>query len=201
MADIPVAFSQGFNPHPLHVIGNPLSLGFESEGEFLDVELEEEMDVDEFKNRMNKVLPDDIQILRAEELTTKESINSLIDWSYYEIKFMLEARENFDIKSFIDKWQKKDEIIITKLKKKGKKKIDRQINIRPSIGNINFKGSDEDGFMIIEALLKSGEDGNLNPINLMKALKKDLDEIILESLLVRRLNVFTEKDNEFISLL
>lgn len=201
MADIPVKFSQGFNPHPLHSIGNPLSLGFESEGEFLDVELENRMDPNEYKDRMNNVLPEDIQILKAEEFKTKESINSIIDWSYYEIKFMLKEKRDVNLSSYLEEWLKNDEIIVTKLKKKGKRKVEREVNIRDSIGNIIVKGMDDDGFQVLEALLKSGDDGNLNPIVLLKALKNDLDEVILESLAVKRLNVFTQIGNEIKGLL
>lgn len=201
MADIPVKFSQGYNPHPLHSISNPLSLGFESEGEFLDVELEEEMDANDFKDRMNKVLPADIQILRSEKLETKESINNLIDWSYYEIKFILNRSEDYDLNSFIVNWLKEDKVIVTKSKKKGKRKIESKVNIRPLIGNITLKGRDNNGFIIIETLLRSGEDGNLNPKLLMGALKEDLDEIVLESLMVKRLNVFSQNGNEIKSLL
>lgn len=199
MADIPVKFSQGFNPHPLHSIGNPLSLGFESECEFLDVELEEKMDTNEFKEKMNKVLPRDIQILKAEEQKTKESINAIIDWSYYEVKFMI--NDKLDLSSYVEKWLDKDEIMVTRLKKKGKRKIEKQSNIRPSIGNIIVKGMDENGFMVIETLLRSGDGCNLNPRTLIERLNKDLEEIILESLMVKRLNVFTEEDNEIKSLL
>ena len=200
-AGIPVKFSEGFNPHPKHSISNPLSLGFESEGEFLDVELERYIDVEEFKDKMNKVLPKDIQILKAEELKTKTSINSIIDWSHYEMKFMMKDSADIDISDFLRQWLDTDEIVMTKSKKKGKKKIDRQVNIRPSIGNIIVKGIDNEGFMVIEGLLKTGEEGNLNPTMLMEALKKDLNGIILESLMVKRLDLFTQKGNEIKSLL
>lgn len=200
MADIPVKFSQGFNPHPLHSISNPLSLGFESEGEFLDVELEEYMSPKDFMDKMNQVLPADIQILKAEMLKDKRSINSIIDWSHYEIKFLLDDK-NFDLASFIKDWLKKEEIITVRTKKKGKKIIERQVNIRPSIGNIIVKDIDKNGFQVMEALLKSGDQGNLNPRTLLEALKKDLDQVILESLMVKRLNVFSQEGNEMRSLL
>lgn len=200
-SDIPVKFSEGFNPHPKHSIGNPLSLGFESEGELLDVELERRMDVSEFIERMNHSLPKDIQIIKAEEIETKASINSLVDWSHYEIKFMMNDATDVDLNSFMNEWLDKEEIIVMKRKKKGRKKIEKEVNIRPSIGNISVKGIDGEGFMVIEALLKSGEEGNLNPIKLMEALDKDLNNISLESLMVKRLNLFFQKGNEIKSLL
>lgn len=201
-ADIPVKFSQGFNPHPKFSIGNPLSLGFESQGEFLDIELEIDFDPTEFKEKMNKVLPNDIQILKAEKLETKKSITSIVDWSHYEIKFMIKEKSNLDFSLIFREWLEKEEIKVIKLRKKGRNKIEIQVNIRPSIGNITFKGIDDNGFIVIEALLKTGEDGNLNPIKLIEALDEELgDNIIKESLLVKRLNLFTEEGKQIRSLL
>lgn len=200
-ANIPVKFSQGFNPHPKFSIGNPLPLGFESDGEFLDIELDRNFDPNEFKEGMNRVLPKDIQILKAERLQSKESITSIVDWSHYEIKFMMKEELHIDFKTFFEEWLKKDEINVMKSKKKGKKKVKVQVNIRPSIRNITFKEIDNDGFIVIETLLKTGEGGNLNPIKLIEVLSHDLHGIILESLLVKRLNLFTEQVKQIKSLL
>lgn len=200
-ANIPVKFSQGFNPHPKFSIGNPLSLGFESDGELLDIELEKDFDPSEFKERMNRVLPKDIQILKAQRLESKESIASIVDWSHYIIKFMMNKEFDIDFKIFFEKWLGKDEIKLIKVKKKGKRKIEGQVNIRPSIRNITFKEIENDGFIVIEAILKTGEKGNLNPMKLMEALSDDLDGIIIESLFVKRLNLFTEQGRQIKSLL
>ena len=40
-AGIPMAYSQGFSPHPLMSFALPLGLGLSSEGEYLDAEIEE----------------------------------------------------------------------------------------------------------------------------------------------------------------
>ena len=39
-AGIPMAYSQGFSPHPLMSFALPLGLGLSSEGEYLDAEIE-----------------------------------------------------------------------------------------------------------------------------------------------------------------
>jgi len=73
-AEIPVAYSQGFNPHPEFVIGMPLSVGVESSCEFVDIKLEETVEPDDFVERMNKALPPDIRVLEAKEKTGKKNI-------------------------------------------------------------------------------------------------------------------------------
>lgn len=38
-AELPVAYSQGYNPHPLVSFGLPLSVGVTSEAEYADIDL------------------------------------------------------------------------------------------------------------------------------------------------------------------
>ena len=42
-AKLPLAYSQGFNPHPLVSFATALSVGMTSRGEYLDVTLAEEL--------------------------------------------------------------------------------------------------------------------------------------------------------------
>jgi len=46
-AGIPLAYSKGFSPHPIMSFAMPLGLGLSSEGEYLDVEIEDTAVVDE----------------------------------------------------------------------------------------------------------------------------------------------------------
>lgn len=71
-AEIPVAYSQGFNPHPEFVIGMPLSVGVESECEFVDIKLEKP--VVDFVERMNMALPTNIRVMEAKEKKGKKNI-------------------------------------------------------------------------------------------------------------------------------
>ena len=66
-AHIPVAYSEGFNPHPLLGFALPLSVGYTSECEIIEITLSEEMAPEELKERLNDVLPDGIRILSAHE--------------------------------------------------------------------------------------------------------------------------------------
>jgi radical SAM-linked protein len=46
IAELPIGFTQGFSPRPRVSFGLALSVGYESDAEFLDVELSEAVDVD-----------------------------------------------------------------------------------------------------------------------------------------------------------
>ena len=193
---IPIKYSEGFNPHPKFSIANPLSLGIESEGEYIDIDLEEHIPIDDFINKLNNSLPEDIQIIKAVYLEKEVSISSILSWAFYEIKF--EQNDNIDIKSLeerINQWMGNKEVLITRLKKKGKNKVPTEINILPLIGNVVVKGLDENQYIILNVLLRIGENGNLKPVQFMEALNRDLNlDIDLDSLLMKRLELFAEEN-------
>jgi len=65
-AKIPMAFSQGFNPHPVLAFATALSVGASSEAEWLDIKLAEAMQPEEFLKRVNDALPESgFKILEA----------------------------------------------------------------------------------------------------------------------------------------
>ena len=200
-SQLQIKYSEGFNPHPKFSIANPLSLGIESEGEYIDIELENDIQIDEFIDRMNKALPQDIQIVKAVYMEKESSISSMISWAFYEIKFFME--KGFDIDSLseeIQNWIKSDEILISKMKKKGKNKIPMDVNIQPLIANVVIKDIDSDGFLVTNSLLKSGENGNLKPIEFIEAMNRDLKiGIDIDSIMIKRLAQYAEKDGNIYS--
>lgn len=195
-SQVPIKYSEGFNPHPKFSIANPLSLGIESEGEYIDVELAKDIKIEDFISRTNKALPEDIQIIKAVEINNEQSISAIIDWAYYEIKFILNKENNIeDLSKDIEKWIKSDEVLITRLKKNGRNKVQIEVNIIPSIGNVVVKGKDENDFIVINTLLKTGENGNLKPMDFIEAMNRDLSlDMDLESVMIKRLALYAEEN-------
>ena len=56
-SEIPVAYSKGFNPHPQMVFGLPLSVGVTSQCEYADFKIEDNIEPNEFIQRLNDNLP------------------------------------------------------------------------------------------------------------------------------------------------
>ena len=200
-SQIPIKYSEGFNPHPKFSIANPLSLGIESEGEYIDIDLVYDMPIEEFIDRINKALPEDIQIIKAVYLEKENSISSMIKWAFYEIKFQTYEDIALElISERIDSWSKEEEILITRLKKKGRIKVPTEVNIVPLIGNVVLKGRDDDGFIVVNALLRSGEDGNLKPIDFIEAMNRDLElGIDMDSVMLKREALFAENEGNIYS--
>ncbi len=196
-AEIDIKYSQGFNPHPKFSIASPLSLGIESEEEYMDIELNTEIPVEEFMERMNRALPTGIEMIRGVYLDTKEAVASIIAWAFYEITFKTETIwDSEKMKPSINDYMSKEEIFILKKKKKKRKKVEVEVNIRNLIGNVNLKSIDGEK-IIVEALLKSGGDGNLKPIQFVNSLANEEGiDIDLESVSIKRIGLYAEENGK-----
>lgn len=130
-SDINLAYSQGFHPHPKIAFGPPLSLGFMSQAEYLDVQLYREYDAD-IGNVLNKKLPSGIEILASKTLFGKyDSLVSVINRAEYKIIFKKAFDQSY-LKQQITEFLNRTEIWIDREKKEGIFKID----IRPYIDEI-----------------------------------------------------------------
>ena len=56
-AELPIKFSEGFNPHPKMVFASALPTGGESKGELLDIKLTSPLSFGEITDRLNGVMP------------------------------------------------------------------------------------------------------------------------------------------------
>jgi len=70
-AEIPLAFSQGFNPHPKISFGPAISVGIESDAEYLDLETAPFADLLAATKALNSTLPEGIRILGARVVPPK----------------------------------------------------------------------------------------------------------------------------------
>jgi len=85
-AGIPLAFSQGFNPHPKIAFGPALSVGMESVAEYLDMETDPFIDLLQATKDLNNALPDGVRILGSRIIPKKaSSLSGCISRYIYEV--------------------------------------------------------------------------------------------------------------------
>lgn len=65
-AELPIKITEGFSPHPKFSIKRALKLGLESDHEEATVVLKEIIDSQDFKNRLQKQLPQGLEIKNVE---------------------------------------------------------------------------------------------------------------------------------------
>ena len=86
-ADLPLAYSEGFNPHPKMSVLLPLSVGFESSCEYIDVELKEGVGMLDCMKKLKGKLPLGMEIPQITELNETSKKAKAIRYASYEFRF------------------------------------------------------------------------------------------------------------------
>jgi len=154
-ADIPIAYSQGFNPHQLVAFASPLSLGLTSTAEYGDFQLKEDLDAAYVMEKMNEHMPDGLKITSLVKLAdgVKNTMSSL-ERAEYELYFDKTITPD-DVKNNIEGFMAQSEILTMKKTKKGINEAD----IRPDIFRV--KDISADGAAAVRIQVSSGSIRNL----------------------------------------
>ena len=166
-ANIPIAMSRGFNPHPKLSILLALSVGIVGKDEVLELELLESIPLESLVESLGRQLPKEIHILSVEAIPP--SSNNPVRDVTYEIVF-----EDPDLLKTlkISEFLQQPAIVVNRTKDGYQKPFD----IRPSIQEITVKS---DGLILS---IKMTSKGIARPEEVLNALcgngEKELFEII-----------------------
>ncbi len=192
---LPVKFTEGMSPHMIMSFASPLGLGLTSEGEYVDIELTEDVKTQQIVDDLNLVTIDGIEILAAAKIGEGRAQNAmaLLARASYLVGFKEESAAPEGWAERIEGFLAQEKIEVLKQSKKGEKLVD----IRPLIIDMH-KAQDQ-----IEMLLTSGSAQNLKPELVMDAFAAYLGTSIQPfSLSVCRLDMFAEgADGNYPSLL
>jgi radical SAM-linked protein len=93
-ARIPLAYTEGFNPHPRLSLAAPLAVGVTSQGELMDVFCHKWVSPHFFSNALSQQLPAGIEILQVSMVAlTLPSLQSLVSQAEYEVAVAAEKEE------------------------------------------------------------------------------------------------------------
>ena len=172
-ANVPLAYSEGFSPHPKMTYSPPLSLCVSSADEYIDVELKDYINEDRFYDLLKNAVPDALPINWVKALKPHDpSLSDLLTYAVYDIT--LESAEPIDnIDKIIVDYIESSETIITKKKNKKKQMVDKDIRrqIEHVMANI------VDNRLVITAILSIKNDTLLNPNLFLQALNENVSEL------------------------
>ncbi|MCM1990726.1 TIGR03936 family radical SAM-associated protein [Oceanirhabdus seepicola] len=195
-SEIYVAFSQGYNPHIIMSIAQPLSVGMSSKGEYLDLVLEEEMDEKDLVERLNEVTVGGIKFLNACKVITEKKAPqamALIDAARYGIK--LKCTDSKKAEESLKELMKKESFVTLKKSKKGLKEAD----IKPLIKDLKFWPMEDS--LILNALVNCGSRSNLSANLLGEYISKNIEGVDAEAFVyVERNEMYADKDGTLVEL-
>ncbi|HLT11665.1 MAG TPA: TIGR03936 family radical SAM-associated protein [Micromonosporaceae bacterium] len=121
-AGIPVAFSQGFTPHPKISYASAAPTGAASEAEFLEIGLQAPMDADKLREALDAALSPGLDILAAVPADGGPGLAELIDASRWRVE--LPGVAPAELERAVAAFQAAPEVTIERLTKQGKRSVD-----------------------------------------------------------------------------
>lgn len=161
-----IKYTEGFNPHPHMVFGNPLSLGYESVAEICEVKLMDDVALNDVKDAINAQMPEGIEI--RDVLPIKKELKQI---GYCRYQITIEDKNTFgdnDVRT-ISQLFSGDKLEIVKKSKSSEKTMD----ILPLIAE--FACQLDDGKLVITAAVSFNTNISLNPDHIVKAIVEKTD--------------------------
>ncbi len=188
-ADIPLWYTEGFNPHPYMTFLMPLPLGQTGMREPLDIRTEsDDISNKEIMQRMNAVLPDGLEIVDVTKPVGKPN-------EIAAAEYLIEA--SFKDESGAEKFANSAREIINggvlNAEKKSKKGI-KTVNLCEMVRS--FECTQSDSAVNVTCVLAAGNAVNLNADLLMNALFSEIQttaektDIVRTKLLTENMNFF-----------
>lgn len=187
-AELDIAYTGGFSPHQIMSFAAPLGVGLESNGEYMDIEVNYEIlniTAKEILDKLNQQMVEGISVLEVKVLP-EQAGNAMasVAAATYSIAFREGYEPEFSIKEALEKFYNQEEITVTKKTKKSEITFDMKpyiFSLKPTSDNLGI-------IMTVDA----SSSGNVKPSLVVSALysymEKNFDEF---ALLITREETFT----------
>ena len=200
-AGIDICYSAGFSPHMIMSFASPLGVGLTSDGEYLDIEIGNELSSASAVHRLNAVMAEGVEVLSFRRIPDEKASNamSLVAAADYEVRF-----RDPDVlpENYANAWDSfcgQDAILITKKTKKG----ERELDLKPLIYQAECRPSSDGSCIFLR--LSAGSADNIKPELVMEAFAAYAGFSIPEfALLIHRKELYADTGLEgaehFVSL-
>lgn len=170
-AELPLALTQGHNPHPRLSLGPPLPLGATSDAEMVTVHLTEALDPDQLKQRLNSQSPPGLEMLTVWTVPTYRRKETLGEIDVAE--YMVTVTGDIDaeaVRAEVRRLLDRSEIIV----ERGGERPERRVDIRPLLYHLEVTSADTNG-LVLHMRLGTGSRGGVRPQEVVNLLGLDVE--------------------------
>lgn len=121
-AKLPMAYSEGFNPHPKISYAGAAPTGTSSAAEFLEISLTEPVDLNIVKTELNAALPEGFDIETVEDAAGLAPLLELLQASHWQIE--LPGVDLATAQNAVANFLATEEILVERLTRKGIRRFD-----------------------------------------------------------------------------
>jgi radical SAM-linked protein len=164
-AQLPLAYSKGFNPRPRMQFASELPLGTMGSAEILDIVLYNEVDPQDTYERLKRSLPVGIELQSVAPAPVKSpTLQQLLRQADYRVLVETELSPA-ELSARIEALLGAEKLIQTRQRQKRQEEID----LRPLLHALKLERTGETGAQL-QMRLSAGQSGNLRPEAVLKAL-------------------------------
>ena len=178
-AQIPLWYTEGYNPHLFMTFARPLPLGVESLCESMDIRLVGEMTFREMKTRLSDALPRDITVVRVAKPVHKPTEIAFAD---YEMQLYTD-----DPAALLQAMETRfaaDTLPVLKKAKQGKRRVEKETDIKPNILTLDL--APQDYGVTLTARVTAGDQNNVSPALLLDALTENAPVTVKHTDILKR---------------
>ena len=197
---LPIKYSEGFNPHQIMSFAAPLGVGITSQGEYMDIELKEDVPCREIVNRLQNTMVEGMDICRAVYLPeqTKNAMSSLAAADYV-LTYKHPEHFSFTLENLVsakDKFfHEANAIPIVKKTKKG----ERELDLKPLVYDFDIRKEGEE--IQFYLFVSTGSVDNIKPELVLQHFFASLDCSVEDNaFFIHRLDMYARDENGFVSL-
>lgn len=164
-ARLPLAYTQGFTPHPRIALGAPLPVGTIGECELLDVWMSPPIAPEQVVRRLQAALPQGLTLIAAEQAAHElPSLQSQIRSATYEVAFERDALDGAEVRSRLEALLARDSLDWEE--QRGAKT--RRYDLRAAIRDLALH--EEAGRVVLAMDLELNEQHTGRPVSVLAAL-------------------------------
>ncbi len=186
--DLPVAYSEGFNPHMKFSLASALGVGVVSYAEFVEIEMIEPVSAEEAVEQLRYKLPKGIRILAADVVPNNEpALMAKAACTEYEVLIPAFGAD------FVEKVEKFNGIRTLTYKKPAPKRREgyKEVDIKRYLDKVEYK--QENGNDVFRFEIRIFEDGSLKATDVLTAMGVDCSMAD-----VRRLGIYRENHGDML---
>lgn len=166
-AKLPVAYSEGFNPHMKLSFGPALGVGIASESEYVDVEMSETTDIMNFSRRLEEKLPPGLALVEARSVSSNTSLAAELNLAKYQVRVagLVSPEQVGTAETSVERFQHSESVTFVRRSPKGVKTMDLKNYL---VGKMETVAEAES--FAIKFWLRMTPTGAVKPQEVMRAL-------------------------------
>lgn len=168
-AEVPMAYSAGFNPHPKISYANAAPTGAASEAEYMEIGISALVDVESLRASLDSAMPDGLDIVAAVTATAGD-LASRLEASVWQLKLPGISEE--ELQAGVEKLLAAESIEVERMMKSGLRRFDARSMIKHAA--VRLDPADVAPCAILEVVVAHGTP-SVRPDDVLAALRQVAD--------------------------